>query len=66
VPATSIAGTLALFVFAYGIVFSAGIYYINRLIVAGPQPAGPAPEEPFSVNPLTGAREAGRDALHSS
>ena len=37
VPAASIAGTLALFVVAYGIVFWFGIYYINRLIAQGPQ-----------------------------
>ena len=35
VPAGSVATTLALFVFAYGIVFSMGIYYINRLIARG-------------------------------
>ena len=37
VPAASIAGTLALFVFVYGIVFATGLYYINRLIVPGPK-----------------------------
>ena len=31
-----IAGTLALFVLAYGVVFWFGIYYINRLIALGP------------------------------
>jgi len=36
VPGATIAGTLALFVVAYGIVFSFGIYYMNRLIVRGP------------------------------
>jgi cytochrome bd ubiquinol oxidase subunit I len=36
VPAASIAGTLALFVLAYGVVFWFGIYYINRLIAQGP------------------------------
>lgn len=66
VPAASIAGTLALFVIIYGIIFSAGIYYINRLIAAGPRPAVETPEEPFSVNPLTGARNAGRNAIHSN
>jgi cytochrome d ubiquinol oxidase subunit I len=42
VPAASVAVTLALFVIVYGIVFAMGIYYINRLIVLGPQP----PTEP--------------------
>ena len=32
----SIAVTLVLFVLAYGVVFSFGIYYINRLINRGP------------------------------
>jgi cytochrome bd ubiquinol oxidase subunit I len=33
----ALAATLALFVLVYAIVFSAGIYYINRLIARGPQ-----------------------------
>jgi cytochrome d ubiquinol oxidase subunit I len=37
VPSASILGTLILFVLCYGIVFSAGIYYINRLIAKGPR-----------------------------
>ena len=37
VPGATIAGTLALFVVAYGIVFWFGIYYINRLINGGPR-----------------------------
>ena len=37
VPAARIAGTLALFVMVYGVVFSIGIYYINRLIAKGPE-----------------------------
>jgi cytochrome bd ubiquinol oxidase subunit I len=35
VPGTAIGTTLALFVLVYGIVFSVGIYYINRLIARG-------------------------------
>jgi cytochrome d ubiquinol oxidase subunit I len=38
VAAGSIATTLALFVLVYGVVFSIGIYYINRLIAKGPDP----------------------------
>jgi cytochrome d ubiquinol oxidase subunit I len=34
---SSIAVTLALFVLVYGVVFSMGIYYINRLITVGPE-----------------------------
>jgi cytochrome d ubiquinol oxidase subunit I len=29
--------TLVLFVLCYGVVFTAGIYYINRLIAKGPR-----------------------------
>jgi cytochrome d ubiquinol oxidase subunit I len=63
VPSASILGTLALFVFAYGIVFSMGIYYINRLIVAGPRVFAPKPEEEIAVSPMAGARDAGRQVL---
>jgi cytochrome bd ubiquinol oxidase subunit I len=38
VPAASLATTLALFVLVYGVVFSIGIVYINRLIARGPEP----------------------------
>lgn len=41
VPGGSVAASLALFVIVYGIIFSAGIVYINRLIHKGP----PEPEE---------------------
>ncbi|ARP99581.1 cytochrome ubiquinol oxidase subunit I [Pseudorhodoplanes sinuspersici] len=63
VPATSLLGTLALFVVCYGIVFSMGIYYINRLINKGPE--GRALEEPEGLpsRPLTGAEGAARDAI---
>jgi cytochrome d ubiquinol oxidase subunit I len=37
VSAATVATTLALFILVYGIVFSAGIYYLNRLIARGPQ-----------------------------
>ncbi len=38
VTAAEVTISLALFVLVYGIVFSTGIYYINRLISAGPSP----------------------------
>ncbi len=64
VTASSVALTLALFIVAYGIVFSAGIYYINRLIAAGPQRRKTEDEdEQLSANPLAGARDAGRQVL---
>ena len=37
VPAGSIATTLILFILVYGVVFSFGIYFINRLIARGIQ-----------------------------
>jgi cytochrome d ubiquinol oxidase subunit I len=36
VAANTVATTLVLFVLVYGIVFTMGIYYINRLIAGGP------------------------------
>jgi cytochrome d ubiquinol oxidase subunit I len=54
VPGGSVALTLALFVVAYGVVFSFGIYYINRLIARGMgEPTGEAgkhyPRTPISA-----------------
>jgi cytochrome bd ubiquinol oxidase subunit I len=48
VPAQTIATTLVLFIIVYAIVFSAGIYYINRLLAKGiseptAEPAIPGP-----------------------
>ena len=67
VTAASVLTTLVLFVIVYGIVFAMGIYYINRLIVRGPQgqaieaPHG-APGRPLSAAERRGARSdaAGR------
>ncbi|WP_011583374.1 MULTISPECIES: cytochrome ubiquinol oxidase subunit I [Chelativorans] len=66
VPGASVASTLALFVFIYGIVFATGIYYINRLINAGPK--GQATEAAAGVpnGPLSGAEEATREATGRS
>lgn len=44
----AVAATFALFIIVYGIVFSAGIYFINRLIARGLQPAA-APEPELSL-----------------
>jgi cytochrome d ubiquinol oxidase subunit I len=66
VPGASIASTLALFVFVYGIVFTLGIYYINRLINQGPQgAAAEAPEMGAPGRTLASAVEAGREVLSS-
>jgi cytochrome d ubiquinol oxidase subunit I len=66
VPGATIAGTLALFVIAYGVVFSFGIYYINRLIVQGL--SGPEVKETgqFSANPISAAHDAGRTAMRQT
>jgi cytochrome d ubiquinol oxidase subunit I len=66
VQGATIAGTLALFVIVYGIVFSFGIYYINRLIAQGPQAATTTEPEQFTGNPLSAARDAGQEAIQKS
>jgi cytochrome d ubiquinol oxidase subunit I len=66
VPGASVASTLILFVLVYGVVFSAGIYFINRLIARGP--AGQSVEAPVigtPVRPLSSAAAAGREAVSS-
>jgi cytochrome d ubiquinol oxidase subunit I len=59
VPAAATPTTLALFVIVYGIVFSLGIYFINRLIAKGPE--GPAAE--LSLVPGHAPLAAGSEAL---
>jgi cytochrome d ubiquinol oxidase subunit I len=64
VSGASVAATLALFVLVYGVVFAMGLYYINRLIVKGPQGrAVELPESGTPSRPLSSAAEAGREAL---
>jgi cytochrome d ubiquinol oxidase subunit I len=63
VPAASILGTLALFVFAYGIVFWMGIYYINRLIAKGPEGRAVEDAEGLPSRPLTAAEGAASEAM---
>jgi cytochrome bd ubiquinol oxidase subunit I len=64
VPAASVAATLALFVLVYSVVFAMGIYYINRLIVRGPEGrAVEPPEKGTPIRPLSSAAEAGREIL---
>jgi cytochrome d ubiquinol oxidase subunit I len=52
VPGASVATTLAMFVVVYGIVFSMGIYYINRLIAKGPVAVVGEPKHPTASRPL--------------
>jgi cytochrome d ubiquinol oxidase subunit I len=62
VPAASMATTLALFVLVYGVVFTMGIYYINRLIALGPRGrAAEPPESGTPVRPLSAAIDAARE-----
>ena len=58
--------SLALFVFVYGIVFSAGIYYMNRLINKGPSPTDESDIREGTgtpSRPLSGAEGSGRAAI---
>jgi cytochrome bd ubiquinol oxidase subunit I len=63
VPGASIATTLALFVLVYGVVFSLGIYYINRLIAKGPEERVEHPEG-FGHRPLA-AGAGGDEAMQA-
>ncbi|MEC9368731.1 MAG: cytochrome ubiquinol oxidase subunit I [Pseudomonadota bacterium] len=61
----SIAASLGLFFVVYGIVFSAGIYYINRLINRGPTPTDAHDEQGTAKRPLSAAKGTGRAALQA-
>ena len=64
VPGGAVAASLALFVVVYGIVFSMGIYYINRLIAKGPEGSIVEPSKRgVPSRPLSAAEEATREAL---
>jgi cytochrome d ubiquinol oxidase subunit I len=63
VAASHVLTTLILFVVVYAIVFTMGIYYINRLIENGPQGRAVEHRETFSANPIDAASDAGREAL---
>jgi cytochrome d ubiquinol oxidase subunit I len=53
----TVLGTLILFMLAYCTVFWFGIYYINRLIARGPDPATTGGSEHFSSNPMSAAHD---------
>ena len=57
ISAEAVATTLVLFVIVYGIIFSAGLIYMNRLIRKGPT-GELAPPEGVPSRPLTGATGA--------
>jgi len=58
----NVALTLVLFLIAYGVVFSFGIYYINRLINRGPSEVA-EDTGGFTASPISAAHEAGREAV---
>jgi cytochrome d ubiquinol oxidase subunit I len=60
VPAAAVAVTLVLFVVVYGVIFSAGIVYMNQLIRRGPV-AEAEHVEGVPSRPLTAAAAAGSD-----
>jgi len=57
---------LVLFVLVYGVVFSMGIYYINRLIEYGPKGAAAEPPEGVPSRPLGAADRAARGAIEGT
>ena len=57
---------LVLFVLVYGVVFSMGIYYINRLIEYGPKGAAAAPTEGMPSRPLSAAEDAANVAMEET
>jgi cytochrome d ubiquinol oxidase subunit I len=66
VSAGAVLTTLILFVIVYGIVFSMGIYYINRLIEKGPAGASVKPPEGVPTRPLSAAEDAAREAIEGT
>jgi cytochrome d ubiquinol oxidase subunit I len=63
VSAAAVLTTLILFLVVYSVVFSLGIYYINRLIEKGPAGAAVKPPEGVPSRPLSAAEEAAHDAI---
>jgi cytochrome d ubiquinol oxidase subunit I len=66
VHAGAVLTTLILFVLVYGVVFSMGIYYINRLIEYGPKGSAAATPDGVPSRPLTAAEPAAHDAIEGS
>ena len=66
VHAAAVLTTLILFILVYGVVFSMGIYYINRLIEYGPKGAAAATPDGVPSRPLTAAEPAAHDAIEGT
>jgi len=58
--------TLILFIAVYSVVFSMGIYYINRLIEKGPAGAAVKPSEGLPSRPLSAAEKAAHEAIEGT
>jgi cytochrome d ubiquinol oxidase subunit I len=64
IAAPTVLTSLVMFVIVYGIVFTMGIYYINRLIAKGPEGrAIEPPEHGLPSRPISSAHDAGREAM---
>jgi cytochrome d ubiquinol oxidase subunit I len=66
VSANAVLTTLILFIVIYTVVFSMGIYYINRLIEKGPAGAAAAVPHGVPSRPLSAAKEAAREAIETT
>ncbi len=66
VSAGAVLTTLILFVVVYLVVFSMGIYYINRLIEKGPTGASVTPSEGLPSRPLSAAESAAHEAIEGT
>ena len=55
--------SLLLFILIYSVVFSMGVFYINRLIEKGPVGSLVRPEDSVASRPLSAAQEAAREAI---
>jgi cytochrome d ubiquinol oxidase subunit I len=65
VDAERVLASLVLFILVYAIVFSAGTYYINRLIARGAEGRAPGPPAGTPRRPLSSAMDAGGEMLGS-
>jgi cytochrome d ubiquinol oxidase subunit I len=65
VLASTVAISLALFVFVYCVVFGVGVLYIRRLLQKGPTPTAHAPDPSLPNRPLAAAQQAAREAMAS-
>ncbi|MCC7252986.1 cytochrome ubiquinol oxidase subunit I [Hyphomicrobium sp.] len=66
VSAGAVLTTLILFVIVYSVVFSMGVYYINRLIEKGPIGAAVKTSEGVPSRPLSAAEEAAHEAIEGT